>query len=240
MAKPRLYVEISLEIGREVTVSGDAHHYLSKVMRMKQGGIVELFDGVSDSLFSEILAVGRRETTLICREVARRFFVPPNLTLAFAPIKKSRTDFIVEKATELGVRNIQIVKTEYTNMDRVNIEKLRRHTIEATEQCGGTYVPNLNAAITSFSDFITNGFEGVLIFCDETADTGKGHADFNNLTADKCTIIIGPEGGFSQNERARLIEIGAFRLSLGPRILRADTAAVSAITLWQNTHGDWK
>lgn len=238
MAKPRLYVETALELGTNIVIDGDAHHYISRVMRMKIGGTVELFNGTSDGFDAVILSADKRATALKIMAVATPFQVPPNLTLAFAPIKKNRMDFIIEKATELGVKSIQPIITEYTNSDRMRLDKLTKYAIEAAEQCGGTYVPEVRTP-QAFKDFI-KGENDQLLFCDEMADRGEGMDAFTSTKADAWTIIIGPEGGFSPSERDMLIEAGALRISLGPRILRADTAVVSAITLWQKMHGDWR
>ena len=237
MAKPRLYVETDLTLGKTISIDGDAHHYISRVMRMRVGALVEIFNGSSDGFDAEIVTSDKRTTQLAIISVATPFRMPPNLTLAFAPIKKARTDFIIEKATELGVRNIIPVVTQFTNSERLRVDKLTRYAIEAAEQCGGTFVPSVSEPV-SFSEFL-KGDNGQILFCDETANTGEGVATFATTKADHWTIIIGPEGGFSPSEREALIAAGALRISLGPRILRADTAAIAAITLWQNTHGDW-
>ncbi len=238
MAKPRLYVETALELGMTIAIDADAHHYISRVMRMKAGAIVELFNGKGDGFDAEILSSNKRATQLKVVAMATPFQMPPNLTLAFAPIKKARTDFVIEKATELGVRSIQPIITQYTNSDRIRLDKLKKYAIEAAEQCGGTFVPEV-CEPQSFADFL-NSDNGQLLFCDETADKGEGADRFSSTKADAWTIVIGPEGGFSPSEGQELIDAVALRISLGPRILRADTAVVSAITLWQSVHGDWK
>jgi 16S rRNA (uracil1498-N3)-methyltransferase len=163
---------------------------------------------------------------------------PPDLWLLFAPIKKSRTDFIVEKAAELGAARICPVQTDFTNAERVRRDRLQAHAVEAAEQCGGTFVPQV-ADLARLSDVLADWPEDRrLMFCDE-ALAGPATA----LPDDHApwAILIGPEGGFSEAERARLAALpGAHAVSLGPRILRADTAAVAALTLWQSRLGDWR
>ena len=166
--------------------------------------------------------------------------MPPDLWLMFAPIKKARTDFIVEKAAEMGARRIVPVQTEFTNAGRVQRERLQAHAVEAAEQCGGTFVPEvtkmerLDRALAGLGD-------RQLLFCDEAlvgAEAGGTPALRDN--PGPWAILIGPEGGFSQRERARLHAMDqAHAVSLGPRILRADTAAVAALTVWQMAVGDW-
>ncbi len=236
MAKPRLFVEPMLIENRRFSLTGDAHHYLTRVMRLKAGDEFVVFDGQSDSQNARILSMTKRELSAEILGLERAYLAPPDLELAFAPIKKALTDFIVEKATELGVRSIQAVKTDYTNSERLNIERLGRHAIEAAEQCGGNFVPKVHDWV-SLEDYLQTKRQ--IVFCDETASASEGLADFATLKAQSWSILIGPEGGFSPLERERIRASGAYAISLGPRILRADTAAIAAISLWQNTHGDW-
>jgi 16S rRNA (uracil1498-N3)-methyltransferase len=157
----------------------------------------------------------------------------------FAPIKKARTDFIVEKAAELGARVIRPVQTDHTNSERIRRYRLQAHAIEAAEQCGGTFVPEV-LDLSRLSDLLADWpNDRQLLFCDESA-AGEALTDLASLPKGPWAILIGPEGGFSEAERKRLTALpGATRISLGPRILRADTAAVAALTLWQATLGDW-
>jgi len=158
--------------------------------------------------------------------------------LLFAPIKKARTDFIVEKAAEMGAARIVPVQTEYTNSTRIQQERLQAHVVEAVEQCGGTYVPQVDA-LQKLDALLDNWPQDrQLMFCDE-AQAGAATL-IANVSAAPWAILIGPEGGFSEPERKRLSALPyAHTVSLGPRILRADTAAVAALTLWQHTLGDW-
>ena len=237
MAKPRLFVEIELSEESEIQLTGDHHHYLARVMRLSNGDVFEAFNGRDGTFDLRITEIGKRQLTAIVDKKIAQQSLPPALTLAFAPIKKARTDFIVEKATELGVRHIQPIMTEFTNSERVRIEKLRLHAIEAAEQCGGNFVPQISEPMKLSQ--LLNATNDQLLFCDECATVGEGKSAFETTKADAWTILIGPEGGFSPSERQAILDNGALRLSLGPRILRADTAVVSAVTLWQRQHGDW-
>ncbi len=236
MAKPRIFVEPGNAHKEGFSLTGEAHHYLSRVMRLKAGDAFVVFDGQSDSMNARIIETSKRETIAKIEGVEKAFARPPDLELAFAPIKKARTDFIVEKSTELGVRSIQAIKTKFTNAERLNIDRLNRHAIEAAEQCGGNFVPPVKDWL-SLEAYIQTDRQ--LIFCDETAPKGEGWENFAKLDATKWSLLIGPEGGFSDDEREIIRDQGAYTLSLGPRILRADTAAIAAISLWQTVHGDW-
>jgi 16S rRNA (uracil1498-N3)-methyltransferase len=164
--------------------------------------------------------------------------LPPDLWLYFSPLKKVRTDFIVEKATELGVRKIIPVRTEHTNSDRISIDRLRAHAREAAEQCGGTYVPKI-VELQKLNDVLNNfPTDRKILFCDE--ELKQSEVKLKNLEKGKWAILVGPEGGFSEIERNHLRGLKFTQsISLGPRILRADTAVVTAISLWQNYLGDW-
>ena len=239
-SRVRLYVEQSLSRGQSVSLTREQAHYLFGVMRLAAGDRVLLFDGRSGEFLARVAETGKRSGRLDCLDQTRPLQMPPDLWLLFAPIKKARTDFIVEKAAELGVARICPVQTEFTNAERIRRDRLQAHAIEAAEQCGGTFVPEvaeldrLGRVLDRWPD------ERRLMFCDETLageatvlDTGEGRGA-------PWAILIGPEGGFSEAERKRLRALPfAHAVSLGPRILRADTAAVAALTLWQSALGDW-
>ena len=165
--------------------------------------------------------------------------IPPDLWLMFAPIKKARTDFIVEKAAELGARRICPVQTDHTQSDRIRQDRLQAHAVEAAEQCGGTYVPEVTALARLSAVLDDWPSDRPLLFCDE-ALAGTAPTDLKTLPRGPWAILIGPEGGFSASERDRLNAMEmAHAIALGPRVLRADTAAVAALTLWQSALGDW-
>lgn len=234
----RLYVDQPLGAGQSVPLSRDQAHYLFGVMRKGLGAEVLLFNGVDGEWRAEVVEVGKRGGALACLAQTRALQVPPDLWLCFAPIKKARTDFIVEKAAEMGARRIVPVITEFTNAGRLNRERLQAHALEAAEQCGGTFVPEVAEAVKFGALLDRWDASRGIVFCDE-ALSGRS-SSLPAVLAAPAAILIGPEGGFSERERARLAGFEtAHAVSLGPRILRADTAAVAALTLWQQAHGDW-
>ncbi|WP_270727031.1 16S rRNA (uracil(1498)-N(3))-methyltransferase [Shimia sp. Alg240-R146] len=237
-AKVRLYVEQGLGEGQTIPLARDQAHYLFGVMRMAVGDPVLLFNGRDGEWRCEVAVAGKRGGELVCREQTKPLQMPPDLWLLFAPIKKARTDFIVEKAAEMGAAKIVPVQTEFTNSERIRQDRLQAHAVEAAEQCGGTYVPEV-AELTKLERLLAEWPEGrQLMFCDE-AEVGAAKR-LAASSAKQWAILIGPEGGFSEAERAKLKVLPfAHVVSLGPRILRADTAAVAAMTMWQKALGDW-
>lgn len=237
-AKTRLFVEQGLGQGQEIALSREHAHYLFNVLRLSRGQFVTLFNGRDGAWLAEITQATKRGGALVCQHQSAPQQMPPDLWLIFAPIKKARTDFIVEKAAELGAARILPVQTEFTNSERIRRDRLQAHAIEAAEQCGGTYVPPV-AELQPLSKLLAEWDSArALIFADE-ALVGQGRAAAT-LPPPPAAILIGPEGGFSEAERARLRALPCIHpLALGPRILRADTAAVAALTLWQAMQGDW-
>lgn len=237
-AKIRLYVDHPLGAGQSVPLTRDQAHYLFGVMRLGVGAAVLLFNGRDGEWLATVADAAKRRGVLSVTEQTRDLQMPPDVWLCFAPIKKARTDFIVEKATEMGAARILPVQTEFTNAERIRQDRLQAHAIEAAEQCGGTYVPDV-APLQRLDRLLSDWPDGrQLMFCDE-AEVGAGKT-LKAAGPGPWAILIGPEGGFSEAERARLAALPfAHVVSLGPRILRADTAAVAAMTLWQSTLGDW-
>lgn len=239
-AKIRLFVEDELAEGAVLNLAAQAH-YLTNVMRLQAGALVALFNGRDGEWTARLVEAGKRRVTAECLGQAVGQILPPDLWLIFAPIKKARTDFIVEKATEMGARRIQPVFTRFTNSERVRPDKLRAHCIEAAEQCGGVYVPELLAPTPLDKLLDAWPADRHLMFCDETADGMDAMGALTAAGGDKWAIIIGPEGGFAPEEAERLRALPqSVPVSLGPRILRADTAAVAAMALWQVACGDWR
>ncbi|APG48439.1 16S rRNA (uracil(1498)-N(3))-methyltransferase [Phaeobacter porticola] len=240
-AKIRLYVEHPLGAGQTVPLDRDQAHYLFGVMRQAVGGHISLFNGRDGEWRAEIAEANKRTGVLLCQEQSRPLMLPPDLWLLFAPIKKTRTDFIVEKAAEMGAARIMPVQTEFTNSDRIRQDRLQAHAVEAAEQCGGTYVPEVDE-LQKLARVLDHWPEDrQLMFCDE----GEVGAALALATEEQAkapwAILIGPEGGFSEGERKRLHALPQSHVvSLGPRILRADTAAVAALTVWQQRYGDWQ
>lgn len=238
-AKVRLYVEQGLGEGQTIPLTKEQAHYLFGVMRMAVGDPVLLFNGRDGEWRCAVTVANKRNGELVCEAQTKPLQMPPDLWLCFAPIKKARTDFIVEKAAEMGAARIVPVNTDFTNSERIRQDRLQAHAVEAAEQCGGTYVPQVSDLV-KLDRLLAEWPEGrQLMFCDE-AEVGSA----KRLAASEAgpwAILIGPEGGFSEAERDRLKALPfAHVVSLGPRILRADTAAVAAMTLWQQSLGDWR
>lgn len=240
-AKIRLYVDHPLGPGQSLTLDKGQAHYLFGVMRLAVGSAILVFNGHDGEWRADVVEAGKRGGVLTCAEQTKPLQMPPDLWLIFAPIKKARTDFIVEKAAEMGAARIVPVMTAFTNAGRVQRDRLQAHAVEAAEQCGGTYVPQVDEAKKLdrlLADWDTSR---QLMFCDEALAGGKGQLPMAETPTGPWAILIGPEGGFSDKERARLHGLQfAHPVTLGPRILRADTAAVAAMTLWQDRMGDWK
>jgi 16S rRNA (uracil1498-N3)-methyltransferase len=242
--KVRLHVPHPLAAGQEAPLDREQAHYLGAVMRLGPGDVVTAFDGRSGAWAAEIVELGRKGGRLRGVERTGPQRDPPDLWLAFAPLKKARTDFVVEKAVELGVRRLLPVRTEHTNAERVRLDRLQAHAVEAAEQCGATYVPEL-APMAALGAVLAAWPETrALAFADEALSDDpdwRGPGEAGAWPPAPAAVLIGPEGGFSDAERARIRALPqAVPVSLGPRILRADTAAVAALTLWQAARGDWR
>ena len=238
MNKIRLFVDHTLGEAQSVPLNKDQAHYIFSVMRKSIGETILIFDGNNGEWEASIEEISKKSGVLFCIKQTKPQIMPPDLWLFFSPLKKVRTDFIVEKATELGVAKIIPVQTEHTNADRIKLTRLSAHAIEAAEQCGGTYIPKIEE-LQKINEVLENfPLDRRLLFCDEKLQASE--VNLENLKKGKWAILVGPEGGFSEIERNYLKGLKfTFSISLGPRILRADTAAVTAISLWQNYLGDW-
>ncbi len=240
-AKIRLYVDHPLGPGQSLTLDKAQAHYLFGVMRLSVGAGVLVFNGRDGEWRTDVAEAGKRVGVLVCVEQTKPLQMPPDLWLLFAPIKKARTDFIVEKAAEMGASRIVPVMTAFTNAGRIQRDRLQAHAVEAAEQCGGTYVPEVAEAVKL--DKLLDGWHAQrhIMFCDEALVGGTARLPTVSETVGPWAILIGPEGGFSDKERVRLhAPEYTHPVTLGPRILRADTAAVAAMTLWQDVLGDWR
>ena len=236
--KTRLYVQTELKAGAVILVENGQGHYLVNVMRINMGDYVSLFNGEQGEWIAETTKVGKGKANVTVREKVADQIFETDLWYLFAPIKKARLDYMMQKATELGVNLIRPVKTERTNLDRLKFDKLQANAVEAAEQCGRMTVPAIGG-MTSLSDLLSEWPEDrKLIFCDEAGDAVQ-LKDIKELNA-KWAILIGPEGGFTDQERQMIrSHKNSVAVTLGPRILRADTAAVVALSLWQSFIGDW-
>ncbi|MBS0479641.1 MAG: 16S rRNA (uracil(1498)-N(3))-methyltransferase [Proteobacteria bacterium] len=235
---PRLFVETPLAEGGQVRVEGGQAHYLLSVLRLKAGDPVKLFDDATGEWLGVASAVGKRDLILDVTAHLRDREPPPDLWLCVAPIKKGRIDWVAEKACELGVARLIPVLTRRTVIERINGQRLRAHMIEAAEQCDRTALPELADPVKL--DALLRDWPGnrTLFFADETGGTPAAET----MAAHKgpAAILIGPEGGFADAEREAIRALPqAVGIGLGPRILRAETAAAAAVSVWMSVAGDW-
>lgn len=237
---PRLFVEGDLGTGVRVTVDGNAAHYLISVMRVKDGDAVLLFNGRDGEWAAAACDIRKRDLVLECVEHTKPLEPVPDFWLCAAPIKKGRIDLVAEKACELGVARLCPVLTHRSVVDKLNLDRLRAQMIEAAEQCGRTALPELDAMVRL--DALLKGWpEGEgrhLFFADEMGGAPMREAFASH--PGPAALLIGPEGGFTDQEREAIrAHPAAVPVSLGPRILRAETAAIAATACWMAINGDW-
>ncbi|HTG39469.1 16S rRNA (uracil(1498)-N(3))-methyltransferase [Sphingomonas sp.] len=235
---PRLFVEAPLSAGLILPLDGGQAHYLAGVMRMKSGDPVLLFDDRTGEWLAEAREVRKRDLVLEVMARMRAREPAPDLWLCAAPIKKGRVDWVAEKACELGVDRLVPVLTRRTIVERLNLDRLRAHMVEAAEQCGRTALPSL-ADPVKLPALLADWPQGrALFFADETG--GVPAAAAMAARPGPAAILIGPEGGFAPDERAAIRACPpAVGIALGPRILRAETAAAAAVSVWMAAAGDW-
>lgn len=236
----RLFVSDDLGAGSSFELTPEQSHYLANVMRMSEGGELLVFNGRNGEWLARVAAKGKKTVRLATVEQTRPQHPLPDLFYCFAPLKVGRLDYLVQKAVEMGAGVLQPVITQHTQLAKIGTERLRANVMEAAEQCGILAVPEVREAMKF--DRLIEGWdrERRLIFCDESAETNNPLPALQGIREIKCALLVGPEGGFSEEER-RLLHALPFVTSipLGPRILRADTAAVAALALIQATVGDW-
>jgi 16S rRNA (uracil1498-N3)-methyltransferase len=239
MAEPkiRLYLDQPLGPGQALALSEGHANYLFAVMRLGVGAFVLVFNGRDGEWRAEVAEAAKRRGVLLCRDQTRPQQMPPDLWLLFAPVRKERTAFVVEKAVELGVSRLMPVTTRFTNAEKMRTDKSRAHTVEAAEQCGATFVPDL-AEVQPLERVLADWPAGRHLFWADESLAGVG--GWGDAAPGPAAILIGPEGGFSDSEKTQLRALPFVRpIPLGPRILRAETAALAAVTLWQSRFGDW-
>jgi 16S rRNA (uracil1498-N3)-methyltransferase len=238
---PRLFVDAALAPGETVTLERDQSNYLGNVLRLGAGDTILAFNG-RDGEWQASIAGRKRPDSLTIVAQTRPQDRLPDLAYVFAPLKHARLDYMVQKAVEMGASSLQPVLTRFTQVSRVNSERMRANVIEAAEQCGILSIAAVAEPMALDRYLGQRHQQRLLIFCDEAADvTGPVQALQSGLAAaDGIDVLIGPEGGFAEEERAILLrQPRTLRLSLGPRVLRADTAAVAALALVQAALGDW-
>ncbi len=234
---PRLFVRTALGEGATVELDGPHANYLGNVLRLREGGEVLLFDGASGEWLARIAEVGKKRMTLTVERRTRPVEAVPDLWLAFAPVKRAQVDWLVEKATELGVARLLPVITRRTVVERVKGERLASIAVEAAEQCGRTLLPEIAEPVELDALLGARDPGRTLYFADETGGESLGTA----FAPGPAIILTGPEGGFTPDERAAIRAAPGVRpVSLGPRILRAETAALAGVAAWMALAGDWR
>jgi 16S rRNA (uracil1498-N3)-methyltransferase len=238
---PRLYLSQDLATGAELKLDPQQTNYLVSVLRLGAGAPLLLFNGRDGEFSASLAATTRKAASLTVGAQTRPQETPPDVDYLFAPLKHARLDYMAQKAIEMGARRLRPVITRYTQVARVNLERLRANAIEACEQCGVIWTPEI-APVEPLDEALRRWPpERLLVFCDEDAQQASpldALADARSVGG--VSLLIGPEGGFDDDERAAILSAPrVLRLSLGPRILRADTAAVAALALIQATLGDW-
>ncbi len=236
---PRLHLEETLSAGGEIILSREQGHYLTGVLRLAPGDAVRAFNGRDGEWLAYLATVSKKSVSLRCERRVAEAKLPPDVDYIFAPLKHARLDYVVQKATELGVRRLRPVMTSRTVAERVNLDRMRANVVEAAEQCNLVHVPEVLEP--QKLEKVLGAWEKgrSLVYCDETM---VDHNPLESLKALRVptAVLIGPEGGFTGEEKA-LLKSHPFviPISLGPRIMRADTAATAALTLVQALAGDW-
>lgn len=239
---PRLYVDAPLTEGGEVPLARDQANYLINVLRLGRGDAVLVFNGIDGEWRANLAGSGKRAVTLIVGSRQRAQSRVGDLHLLFAPLKHARLDYLVQKAVEMGASRLQPVITRHTQVARINLDRMRANAIEAAEQCGILRVPEI-AVPMAFEQVVADA-DRLLVFCDEDTEVNDPVAALvaaRRSPDEPLAVLVGPEGGFSKEERSDLLKRPkVVRIALGPRILRADTAAVAALALVQAVLGDWQ
>jgi len=242
---PRIYLEAPLASGTEVALDRDQANYLINVLRLGQGDAVLLFNGRDGEWRAKLTGTGKRSLSAALGERLREQPQPLDLHFLFAPLKHARLDYLVQKAVEMGVSRLQPVMTKHTQVARLNLDRMRANAIEAAQQCGVLTLPEIKEPVAFKT--ITGGADAdrLLVFCDEDAEVTDPLAALTLARPHGGTmpmaVLIGPEGGFAEDEREALRKRpNVVRIALGPRVLRADTAAVAALALVQAVLGDWR
>jgi 16S rRNA (uracil1498-N3)-methyltransferase len=236
---PRLFVSDPLAEGEPVALAGSQAHYLSRVMRLNEGDAVVLCDDRTGEWAARVLVIGKRDVTVCCETRLRPREPVPDLVLCAALLRKSRFGLVLEKATELGVACIQPVLTRRSVADKLNPERARAQIVEAAEQCARTALPRLAEPLT-LSALLAGWEDGRKLFFADEGGGAPALAAFAAAKGAAAALLTGPEGGFDDGERAAIRAHPAARaISLGPRILRGETAAIASCALWMAAAGDW-
>ena len=237
----RLFLQADLAEGTTVAASVSQANYVKNVLRLKEGDTIIVFNGRNGEWQASIADAGKRGATLRIGAKVRDQEDGPDIHYLFAPLKRARLDYMVQKATEMGVGRLQPVLTRHTTPERVNLERMRANVIEAAEQCGILRIPEVIAP-RKLAGLLADWDQGrSLIFCDEASQERCPFTTLARVRPGPLALLVGPEGGFDESERALLTSKPfVTSISLGPRILRADTAAVAALALVNGVLGDWR
>lgn len=241
----RLYIDHPFKQTTEdegvIPLLKDQANYLLSVLRLNDGDEITIFNGVDGEWVASIEKISKKAANLSLKRLVRSQEQPQNLHYIFAPLKRARLDYMIQKAVELGVTRLTPVITQHTNVDRVNLDRMRANSIEAAEQCGIISLPQIDSPV-KLNHLIGEWDENKkIVFCDESLTAGGPIADLKPFDGQDVAVLIGPEGGFSTDERDLLVGKRFVKaISLGPRIMRADTAAVAALTLVNAVIGDWR
>ena len=237
----RLFCEVTLRIGEKIDLEREQTNYLKNVMRRKINDKIFVFDNNTGEYVAEIVSVKKRSMTIQILEKTKSLDLPGDVWLIFCPLKKTRTDFLIEKSTELGLRKFLPAFSNKTQTKKVSLDRCKKNIIEAVEQCGGTFIPEI-LPMDSLAKVIEElPKDRKLIFCDESLENKNIDECLLLERPKKIALLVGPEGGFSHSERNLLrTKKNILPVSLGNRILRAETAAVAALTMWHGLVGDWR
>lgn len=238
---PRLFLDVALALGARVPLDRAQANYLLNVLRLGEGGEVLVFNGRDGEWRARLSVDGRKSGSLLTIQQTRPQTPAPGLVYLFAPLKHARLDYMAQKAVEMGAGRLQPVLTRRTQTSRVNLERMRANAIEAAEQCGVISLPEISPEAPLDKALAGLAPETTLVFCDEDAPIADPVEALRSVAPGPLAVLIGPEGGFDEAERAMLVaRENVVRISLGPRILRADTAAVAALAIVQGVCGDWR
>jgi 16S rRNA (uracil1498-N3)-methyltransferase len=241
---PRLYLDAPLHAGASIALDASQANYLGNVLRLKTGDSALVFNGLDGEWRGTLASAGKRSLALTIVERTRPQTDALDLHYLFAPLKHARLDYMVQKVVEMGASRLQPVLTRHAQVGRINLERMRANAVEAAEQCGILTLPQIGGPL-SFDRMIAERDPArLLVFCDEDAEVQDPVAALAKAGAGGVggiAVLVGPEGGFAADERAALLELpNTVRLALGPRILRADTAAIAALALVGAVLGDWR
>jgi 16S rRNA (uracil1498-N3)-methyltransferase len=236
----RLFVSADLRADAKVQAGAAQSHYLANVLRMAEGAELLIFNGRDGEWLARVAAKSRKAVELVAVEQTRAQPPHPDLVYCFAPLKQGRLDYLVQKAVEMGAGVLQPVVTQHTQVARLGMDRIEANAIEAAEQCGILAIPKVREAVKLDRLLASWEADRRLIFCDEDSSTNNPLPALGSITERKLGLLVGPEGGFSDDERRQLRALPfVSAIPLGPRILRADTAAVAALAVIQATIGDW-